>query len=201
MKNFKQLSLGAATAAFLCYTSFAAAGPLSLDFETAPGPDGLLGTVDDTSMPSFGWIRDQYASLGIVFTEGTVMQSTFFDGNATNHYLSSTNPIGYFTVPIYGIQVSSYSFHTATLSGFDAAGNLLASDRVIASDTSAVRSVLSITSNQPIASFSILPDQPNYILNLDNMVLATTVPEPGAPYLFAVGLGVLAWRRVRRSRF
>lgn len=185
-------------------TGTASAGVVNLDFEVAPGPDGQIGTADDGPMPSFGWIRDEYASMGVTFTQGTLMQAGFFDGNAGNHFLSSTSPIGFFTRQVFGIKIESYSLWNATLSVFDINGNLLASDRIENNTGSFVRDILEVSSATAIHSFSILPDKENLILNLDNMVLvvadqATAVPEPGVLAMMLGGLGLLGFSRRQRT--
>jgi hypothetical protein len=193
----------AACAALLAASAgLASAATITLDFETAPGADGQLGTADDIPMPPFGWVRDEYASLGITFTQGTVVQSGFFDSNPLNHFITSTSPIGFFTRPVFGISIESYSMWNATLSVFDAAGNLLASDRITNNTGSFMRELLSVTTTNAIHSFSILPDSDGPILNLDNMTLevgepAAAVPEPAVPALMLAGLGVLGFMRRR----
>jgi len=203
MNFLKRFLLTAAAAAYIAAP--ASAETITLDFEVAPGPDGIIGTVDDGPMPTFGWIRDEYTSMGITFTQGTVMQAGFYDGNPDNHFISSTSPIGFFTIPVFGISIESHSMWNATLSAFDVAGNLLVSHKIFNSTGGFEREVLSVSSSTAIYSFSVLPDdmgpQLGPILNLDNMVLAVSaVPEPAAPAMLLAGLGLIALVRRKTRR-
>lgn len=140
-------------------------------------------------------LGNQFASLGIIFTQGSLIQADFFNGDATNHFISSTNPIVTLSTPITGISIESYSFWDAILTAYDVNGNVVASDRFVnpSAGASFLRGTLSLTSTQSIYGFSILPTNPNYILNLDNLVLTTAdaitdVPEPSSVLLFVLGL-------------
>jgi hypothetical protein len=198
---FKQLLVAAAVALALAGT--ASAETIRIDFETIPGADGKLGTADDMPMPlhNITLIRDELAAAGIRFSAGTLFQDSFFDGNPSNHFLSSTNPVGTFSIPVYGISIESNSYWNATLYAYDSHGNVLASNRVINDTGTKHFSVLSLMTTEAIAGFAVQPDNPNYILNLDNMVLTTTapVPEPASYAMLAGGLALLGWRARRRA--
>ena len=193
--------LAAALTTFIAAGSASAASIL-VDFETTPGADGRLGTADDVPMSndSIRWIRDDLAAAGITFTQGTMFVDSFFDGNPGNHYLSSTSPIGTFSTPVYGISIESYSMWNATLYAYDANGKVLASNHILNPDHTFQHQTLSLSSSQAIAGFAVLPDNPNYILNLDNMVLTTTpVPEPTSWAMLGAGLALLGARARRRA--
>jgi hypothetical protein len=193
--------LAAALASFIVAGSASAASIL-VDFETTPGADGRLGTADDVPMSndSIRWIRDDLAAAGITFTQGTLFVDGFFDGNPGNHYLSSTNPAGTFSTPVYGISIESYSVWNATLYAYDANGNVLASNHILNPGNTFQHQTLSLSSSQAIAGFAVLPDNPNYILNLDNMVLTTApVPEPASWAMLGAGLALLGARARRRA--
>ena len=190
-----------ALASTILAAATASASTVVIDFESMPGADGKLGTADDTPMAydPLVWIRDQLTPAGITFTQGTLHQNSFFDGNSQNHFLSSTNPIGTFSIPVYGISIESKSYWNATLTAYGASGNVLATSTIPpAPDTV---TLLSVSTTEVIASFSILPDNPNYILNLDNMVLTVSpVPEPSTWGMFGAGLALLGWQRRRALR-
>lgn len=193
----------ATTLATLLMAGSASAATILVDFETTPGADGRLGTADD--LPMFGdnirWIRDELTPAGITFTLGTLFVGSLFDGNPANHYLSSTNTVGTFSTPVYGISIQSYSHWNATLYAYDASGKVIASDRVLKNNQDFFeRRTLSLSSKEAIVGFAVLPDNPNYILNLDNMALTTTpVPEPSSWALLGAGLALLGWRARRTA--
>ncbi|MFK3740786.1 PEP-CTERM sorting domain-containing protein [Massilia sp. TN1-12] len=173
------------------------AGQILIDFETLPGVDGMLGTADDTPMPDtyLQPLRDQFSAIGLTFTQGSLLQASFYDGNAANHFISSTSPIALLTKPVTGISIGSYSYWDAVLTAYDIDGNAIASSRLSnpQAGSTPLRGELSLTSNQLIYGFSVLPDNPNYILNLDNLLLTTSdtsadVPEPPSTALIALGL-------------
>lgn len=179
------------------------AGEILIDFETLPGADGVLGTADDvpTDDVFLQPLGDKFASAGVVFTQGTLLQSDFFDGNPVNHYISSTSPVGFFTRPVTGISIDSRSFWDAVLTAYDSQGNVMASDTLLNPNAGReiLQGVLSISTTAPIYGFSILPNNPNYILNLDNLRLTIAeVPEPGQLPLLATGLALMATLRRRR---
>jgi len=187
----------------------ASATRITIDFEHTPGPDGILGTADDVPMSNayMQALGDQFSSLGLRFTQGTLFQSSFFDGNGANHFISSTNPIAVLSKPVTGISIESYSYWDATLTAYGIDGQVIASDRLSNQNAGVEvqRGELSLTSTQPIYGFSVLPDLPSYILNLDNLVLtpaeaANDVPEPPETAIFALGLSLAGLSLRARGR-
>ena len=186
-------------AAVLCTAAPALAGQITIDFEHLPGADGVLGTADDTPMPDtfIQSLGDKFAPIGLVFQQGSLLQSGGFDGNPLNHYISSTNPIASLTQAVNGIQIDSRSYWDATLTAYGLDGNVIASHRLVNPNAGSgfYAGTLSVTSAQGIYGFSVLPDNPNRILNLDNLVLMTAdaaaeVPEPAQAALFLLGLAL-----------
>ena len=142
--------------ATLLLAGSASAGTILVDFETIPGVDGLLGTADDLPMPipDITWIRDELSPAGITFSQGTLFNGSFFDGNSSNHFISSTNPIGTFSIPVYGISIESYSMWNATLYAYDVSGKVIASDRILNKYNVFERTTLSLATNVAIAGFA-----------------------------------------------
>ena len=180
----------------------AIAAPMTIDFERFPGPDGKLGTSDDVA-PLWGIrpLSTEFASMGITFVQGSLAEWDFFDGNPANHFLSSPNTTINLDIPVFGISIMSKSYWDATLTAYGASGNVLASHRLdhFGPGTATMGGVLSVITSEAIASFSILPDQPNYILNLDNLVLdVVDIPEPSNMLFAGLGLLALVMRTKRR---
>ncbi|MBB3221327.1 PEP-CTERM sorting domain-containing protein [Pseudoduganella umbonata] len=190
--------------AFLAAACFIAAPvhaeTLAIDFNTVPGADGRLGTADDEPIFSDGYpsrIEEEYAAVGVHFNTASVAKGAFFDGNPGNTFLTSQPVSGWFDMPVYGISIDSYSYWNATLSAYDAAGNLLVSDSI---DGGWQRATLSVASTAPIFRFTVLPDAEGRILNLDNLALAVSpVPEPSQLAMLAGGL-LLVGSALRRRR-
>ncbi|MFC5461015.1 PEP-CTERM sorting domain-containing protein [Massilia niabensis] len=187
----------------------ASAAVITMNFESFPGPDGILGTADDVSAPNtfLQPLRDQYASLGVTFTQGTLLQDNFMGGAASNHFISSTYPIGVFSVPVLGIRIDSRSFWDAFLTAYDVNGNILAQDVLLNPNAgwAPLAGQLSLTSLTPIHRFSVMANNADRILNLDNLVLTTAepsaeVPEPQTLAMFGLGLAMLGATARRRSR-
>lgn len=179
----------------------ASAAQIIIDFEHLPGPDGRMNTADDTPTSSdyMQPLGNLFSAAGIVFEQGTLFQDSFFDGNPRNHFISSTNPIGRFTVPVTGISIESHSSWDAILTAYGQSGEVLASYTLAHPNpgNERLRGVLSVSSATPIYGFAVLPVNPNHILNLDNLSLTTgDVPEPGQLALF--GLGALMLAGIRR---
>lgn len=199
MKTIRSVVTGLLVS-LLC-SAGAGAATINIDFEHLPGADGVLGTADDvpTANTMLDSLDEKYAAVGLHFSQGTLFQAAFYDGNPLNHFISSTNPIATLSVPVYGISIDSRSFWTATLTGYDAQGNVLAVNVLDAAQ--AANGTLSIVSAVPIYRFSVLPPQSNEILNLDNLVLTTApVPEPSSYAMLLAGLALTAGYARRRSR-
>lgn len=198
----RRLALSLATMAV--FSVQANAAPIVITFEAFPGPDGILGTGDDTS-PLNTYIQsldNQFSSMGLTFTQGSLFKDSFYNGNPDNHFISSTNPIATLSVPVYGISIDSYSVWNATLTAYDQQGHILASNvlRNPSEGAGFYRGTVVVNTNAPIFSFSVLPSQPNYILNLDNLTLQTSpVPEPSQYLMLAAGLALVAARTMRRK--
>ncbi len=195
-----------ATLATLLFASAPAfAESIAISFEHLPGADGRLGTADDIATPDtfIQGLSNQFSSLGLTFNQGTLFQSGSFDGNPNNHFISSTNPIATLSVPVYGISIQSRSFWNATLTAYDAQNQVLASNTLINPHEGSgfFFGTVAVSSNQAIHRFSVLPADPNRILNLDNLVLTTSpVPEPEQYMLFGAGLlALMARMRYKRK--
>jgi len=185
----------------------ASASQITIDFEHTPGADGVLGTADDvavtnTSMQPLG---DQFAALGLTFTRGTLFQSSFYDGNPANHFISSTAPVAVLANGVTGISIDSYSYWNATLIGYDINGNAIGSTQLVNPDAGSgpLKGTLALTGAQAFYGFSVVADMPSHILNLDNLVLTSAdqvsdVPEPSAAAL--LGIGLLAGSLSLRTR-
>lgn len=197
-KLFSLLSLLSA-ACFMAAPAYA--GTLAIDFDNVPGADGQLGTADDQPLETPGyprWIREDYAAVGVHFTQGSVTRGAFFDGNPSNAFITSTPPEATFDMPVHGLSIDSYSLWNATLSAYDFNGNLLATDRIESQGWQ--RATLSVSSAAPIYRFTVLPDQEGRILNLDNLVLnISAVPEPSQFAMLAGGM-LLVGATLRRRR-
>jgi hypothetical protein len=164
------------------------ADTITIDFEALPGPDGRLGTPDDLPTPPCPTgicerLSTEYASAGLTFTSGTLFQGGFFPGTeASNHFVSSTPLIATFSLPVYEISLTSYSFWTAILWAFDAANQVLASDVLVhpAAGLQPFLGTLHVVTQQPIAAVKVLAegcsplaDHCDQILNVDTLIVVT----------------------------
>ena len=189
----------------LLSSSSAFANTIYIDFESLPGPDGILGTADDIATPNqfLNDLANLYSSVGVNFSQGSLLQADFFDGNPLNHFISSTSPIGSFSVPVFGISIKSKSYWNAILTGYDEYGNVLAQDILLNPNAgiSPLAGDLSISSSQRFYSFSILPEVSRYILNLDNLTLNTSpIPEPTTLALIGIGFFIFGLNYARKLR-
>lgn len=204
MKKFVRIIMLLLASLFIASTAYAS-NTILIDFESLPGADGVLGTADDvpTANQYLNPLREEYAAVGLHFSQGTLFQSAFYDGNPANHFISSTNPIGTFSVPVYGISIDSYSSWNATLTAYDRLGNVLATN-VLQNPKQGYEALfgnMSVSTSIPIYSFSVLPEVSNYILNLDNLTLTVSaVPEPHQYLLLALGLTMVAGAARRERR-
>ncbi len=203
----------AAVAYMLLFTAVAPAmaadGSVLIDFEAFPGPDGIIGTADDVPAPSHcpsgvcGPLSNEFSSMGITFTRGTLFEGSLFPSPApTNHYISSTPPDANLYRLVTGISITSYSFWTATLYALDENNNVIASDTLTNPNagSSFLLGTLSVSANRPIRRFTVLPagcqigaSPCDPILNLDNLILIApaTPGPPGVPTVSGWGMLVL----------
>ncbi len=163
----------------------------------------MLGTADDqhTSYSPMEPLREQYAALGLHFSQGTLFDSGSFSVDGTSHFISSTTPVGTFDMPVYGISIQSRSYWDATLTAYDAQGVVLAA-YTLKSEGDWKTGYLAVASRVAISSFSVRDTNPDHILNLDNLRLELSpapVPEPTSLAMFAAG-GLLLLAKSRRTR-
>ena len=188
----RQVVLALVASVVLNFASSAVeADMIRIDFESFPGPDGILGSTDDIPAPdcgpgpfSFcGPLSSEFSSVGLTFSSGTLFQGNFFPGSSpSNHYISSSPPNVTLSVPVFGISIESYSFWTGVLTAFDMLDNVIATDVLENPDEgmSFLAGTLSVSTSQPIRRFTVQAQGgPDLILNLDNLTL-NPVPEPSA---------------------
>ncbi len=163
------------------------AGPLEaqsvlIDFEHFPGPDGVLGTADDVPVPCTTAIplSGQYASVGITFTLGLMECAPgLFPPGAI--FASASATAATFSVPVREITMASNSFWNATLVAYDSDDNVAATFVLPHPSPGSFyfRGTLSVATARPIARFTVLPDDSDNILNLDEIAFG-----PGEPLDF-----------------
>lgn len=197
------------------------AGPIAISFETFPGADGVLGTIDDVPAPNCGGgvisicglIGNNFSTMGIQFASGTLFQGSFFPSTtSSNHFISSTPPDATFSFQVYSISILSYSFWSDVLYALDSSNNVIATNTLTnpSSGSSFFLGTLSLSTAQPISRFTVLPSgcsigasrgACNEILNLDNLALTTTpIPEPSLLLPICAALSLAAVRRTVGSR-
>jgi hypothetical protein len=167
-----------------------------IDFERYPGPDGRLGTSDDLPPPSttgsgapcpssqclIGNVSNEWASVGVLFTRGSLFYDTQGFGSQAgfgNYYLSSLPVEGTLSVPVYGIEITSYSAWNAKLTAYDAGNRVLAVANLWHPPGSSFHGgTLQLGTSEPIARFAVIEqsENANLILNLDRLVLTTSAP-------------------------
>ena len=177
--------------------AMAADGPVLIDFERFPGPDGIIGTPDDIPAPSncpqppvgiCGNLSNEFSSMGITFTSGTLLQGSLFPSSLpANHFISATPPDATLSRCVTAISIKSYSFWTATLYALDENNNVIASDTLTNPNAGSAffLGTLNVSANRPIRRFTVLPAgcqigvRPcDPILNLDDLVLIAPAPGP-----------------------
>ena len=176
-----------------------------IDFERFPGADGILGSTDDIAAPSCqicGRLSNEFSSMGVTFSGGTLAQGNLFPVSATNnHYITSTPLDAALSRIVTGISITSYSFWTTTLYALDENNNVIASDTLTNPNagSSFFLGTLSVSTDRPIRRFTVLAagceigKQCDKIVNLDDLSLiapnttAASAP-PGIPAMSGWGL-------------
>jgi hypothetical protein len=184
-------------------------GPVLIDFERFPGPDGIIGTADDIPAPTCpggfcGLLSSEFSGTGVTFTGGTLFEGGFFPGSlSTNHFISASPPDAIVSRLVTGISIRSYSFWTATLYALDENNNVIAANTLTNPNAGSafLLGTLSVSADRPIRRFTVLPagcqiggGNCPQILNLDDLVLmAPATPAPvGIPAFEGWGRLVLA---------
>jgi hypothetical protein len=176
----------------LCLSALATSSKaqnVTIDFEHYPGPDGLLGTPDDVPTPTtvlcqpqpcgegpVAQLTDQYSSVGVTFSEGTLGYFLgFWPGH--RHFISSTSVVAALSRPARTVSVTSYSYWNATLTAYDASDNVLGTSVLTHPPPGGgpFLGTLTLTTTQRIARFSVLPDNPSFILNLDDLYFGSAL--------------------------
>lgn len=170
----------------------ASTAPLLIDFESFPGPDGVLGTADDVpplSCPDgfCGALSSEYAGLGLLFTSGGLGQGGLFpDTGADNHFVTSSPLDVTLSKDAFSVSIDSYSFWPAVLWAFDAQGRLIGTTTLAHPHPGQepVAGTLSLVSSKAIRRVTVraqgcAPDAfCSQILNVDNLRLLLAAPEP-----------------------
>lgn len=172
-----------------------AAQTIRIEFEALPGPDGVLGTIDDVPIVAPSTFATQpvgltseFAALGVEFTPNPptpdaneILNSSSFTtpaGHTTPNILCASGALqvrGSFTVPVSRVAaLIGISGGSDMLEIFDAGGLLLGSG--VGDDI-----VVSLTSGVPIASFVIRPASGSTVA-LDNFEF--DVAGPSAPVVY-----------------
>lgn len=206
--------------AYCAIVAFAATGAdagqaVLIDFETFPGPDGELGTLDDIPINAPNLfsdqpvqITDQYAAVGIEFlpTPGVQDQNEILNDASFNRTAGSSEnllstlrsqfPFGpieaRFTVPVYELAMaiglgSIGSVQPNRLEIFDAGGGLI--DSVVGSDE-----VVTLTSTLPIDRFVVVATDRTRQAAIDDIAY-TIVPEPTSGVCLMLSMCAFAARR------
>ena len=205
-----------ATLALVLTLSGLYASPISISFETLPGLDGILGTLDDTSLTACNGYcfnpQNEYASTGVRSTTGELYY------RSGNHFLSSVPLTALFSVPVFdvGIQVLS-SYWNVKLTAYNAADQVVGSQTLINSSPGSqeISGKIALTAATPIskifiAEASCTPGTScNPIVVLDNLQFTvqdsvpsngSAVPEPSSQLAGVLGTAlVVSVRKHRKS--
>lgn len=185
------------------------AQPVLVDFDTYPGPDGMLGTADDVPAPDCpgpgdpkicGLLGDPYAGLGVTFAPILLFQGDFFPGKGpANHFLSSDPLDARLTFDVHQVTLSSYSVWPAVLYGLDAADNVVATGFLPNATGTFQFGEMRLSSAQPIrrvtalAEGCVVGELCDHILNVDDLVLdPTPVAAATIPTLSGAAASLLA---------
>ena len=159
---------------------------ITIGFERFPGPDGILGTIDDEApvtcspiVPScfIQPLTTEFSPVGITFSMGSLHDGTWW--GEYGFFLSSTAPAATFSVPVRHLSMKSYSYWPATLTAWDASDNALGSVTLPhpAPGATPFLGTLALTTTQPVARFAVAADQPTHILNLDDLVFVVETQQ------------------------
>ena len=124
-------------------------------------------------------LSNESASVGVLFDQATLFYGPGFGATPgfDSYYLSSAPVEGTLTIPVFGIEISSYSFWNAKLTAFDFDDRVLAVANLWHQNPGSgfELGTLHLSTDQPIAKFTVIEQSDNgsLILNLDRLVLKT----------------------------